>query len=140
MYRVGDKSLTRPGRKQASVSVRMEWTSFGALPCRKRNLMTARVSMSLKSRASLTCFRASFLPGGAKELSAPRYINGIHNRPFYASCWGWATKRDLRNQRPPCSELYRTIQNYTELCLPLLLTAPMLLAFAAYWKRAKQNN
>jgi len=27
----------------------------------------------LKSRASLTYFRASFLPGLAKDLSAPRY-------------------------------------------------------------------
>ena len=32
--------------------------------------MTARVSMLLKSRASLTCFRACFLPGRAKDLSA----------------------------------------------------------------------
>jgi len=31
--------------------------------------MTARVSM-LKSRASLTCFQACFLPGRAKDLSA----------------------------------------------------------------------
>jgi len=36
--------------------------------------MTARVSMLLKSRASLTFFRACFLPGRAKELSAPRYL------------------------------------------------------------------
>jgi len=36
--------------------------------------MTPRVSMLLKSRASLTCFRAYFLPGRAKDLSAPRYI------------------------------------------------------------------
>jgi hypothetical protein len=35
--------------------------------------MTARVLMLLKSRASLTCFRACFLPGRAKDLSAPRY-------------------------------------------------------------------
>ena len=35
------------------VSVRMAWISFGALPCRgKKSLMTARVSMLLKSRAS----------------------------------------------------------------------------------------
>jgi len=34
--------------------------------------MTARVSMLLKSRASLTCFRACFLPGRAKDLSASR--------------------------------------------------------------------
>jgi len=36
--------------------------------------MTARVSILLKSRASLTCFRASFLPGRAKDLSALRYV------------------------------------------------------------------
>ena len=38
----------------------------------RKNLMTARVSMLLKSRASLTCFRACFPPGRAKDLSAPR--------------------------------------------------------------------
>ena len=36
----------------------------------KKNLMTARVSMLLKSHASLTCFRACFHPGRAKDLSA----------------------------------------------------------------------
>ena len=41
---------------------------------KKKTLMTARVSMLLKSRASLTCFRACFLPGRAKDLSAPRYF------------------------------------------------------------------
>ena len=71
-YRGADKSLARPGRKQAQVSVRMAWISFGALPCRKRNVMTARVSILLKSRASLTCFRTCLLPGRAKDLSAPR--------------------------------------------------------------------
>jgi len=40
---------------------------------KKKNLMTARVSMLLKSRASLTCFPACLLPGRAKDLSAPRY-------------------------------------------------------------------
>ena len=34
MYRGADKSLARPGRKQANVSVRMAWISFGVLPCR----------------------------------------------------------------------------------------------------------
>jgi len=50
-----------------------EWREFPSAPClakKKKNLMTARVSMLLKSRASLTCF----LPGQAKDLSAPRYI------------------------------------------------------------------
>jgi len=33
-----DKSLALPGMKQANVSVRMAWISFGALPCRKKKL------------------------------------------------------------------------------------------------------
>ena len=53
----------------------MAWISFGALPCRKKiNLMTARVSMLLKSRPSLTRFWARFLSGRAKDLSAPWYM------------------------------------------------------------------
>ena len=32
-YKGEDKSLARPGRKQANVSVRMAWISFGALLC-----------------------------------------------------------------------------------------------------------
>ena len=73
LYRGADKSLARRGRKQANVSVRMAWISFGALPCKKKK-MTGRVSMLLKSRASLTCFWACFLPGRAKGLSTPRYL------------------------------------------------------------------
>jgi len=33
--------------------------------------------MLLKSRTSLTCFRACFLPGRAKDLSAPRYEKNL---------------------------------------------------------------
>jgi len=41
------------GACSPNVFVRMVWISFGALPCRKKkNLMTARISMLLKSRAS----------------------------------------------------------------------------------------
>ena len=43
------------------------------LTLQETNLITARVSILSKSRASLTCFRACFLPGRAKDLSAPRY-------------------------------------------------------------------
>ena len=75
LCRGADNSLARPGRKQANVSVRMAWISFGALPSRgEKNLMTARVSMLLISRASLTCFQACFLPGRAKDLSPPPYL------------------------------------------------------------------
>jgi len=51
-----------------------EWREFLSAPCLVggRNLMTVRVSILLKSRASLTCFRACFLPGRAKDLSATR--------------------------------------------------------------------
>ena len=45
-----------------------------ALQERKKNLMAALISLLLKSRASLTRFRACFLPGRAKDLSAPRYV------------------------------------------------------------------
>ena len=40
------------GACSPNVSIRLAWISFAALPCRKNNLMTARVSMLLKSRAS----------------------------------------------------------------------------------------
>jgi len=52
-----------------------EWREFPSAPCLAGgggDLMTARVSMLLKSAASLTFFRACFLPGGAKDLSAPQ--------------------------------------------------------------------
>ena len=60
------------GNKLMFLSERRE---FPSAPClaEKKNLMTARVSMLLKSRASLTCFRDCFLPGRARDLSASRY-------------------------------------------------------------------
>jgi len=50
-----------------------EWREFPSAPCLagRKNSMIVRVSMLLKSHASLTCFRACFLPGRAKDLSAP---------------------------------------------------------------------
>jgi len=71
LYRGADKSSARQeGNKLMFLS---EWSEFPSAPCLagKKNLMTARVSMLLKSRASLTCFRACFFPGRAKDLSAP---------------------------------------------------------------------
>jgi len=52
-----------------------EWREFPSAPClalQEKSLMTARVSLLLKSRASLTYFRACFLSGRAKDLSARR--------------------------------------------------------------------
>jgi len=74
IYPGADKSLARAGRKQGHVCQngvnflrRLALQGGGTLK-------TSRVSMLLKSRASLTCFRACFLPGRAKDLSAPRNI------------------------------------------------------------------
>ena len=52
-----------------------EWREFLSAPCLtgKENLVAASVSMLLKSRAFLTRFRACFLPGRAKDLSARWY-------------------------------------------------------------------
>jgi len=54
-----------------------EWREFLWASCLvgKKNLMITRASMLLKSRASPTCFRTCFLPGRAKDLSAPRYVS-----------------------------------------------------------------
>ena len=57
-----------------------EWLhQFPSAPCLAGgDLMTARVSVLLKSRTSLTCFRAGFLPIRTKELSAP----SVNFEPF----------------------------------------------------------
>jgi len=77
------------------------WISFGALPCGGgKNLLTARVSVLLKSRASLTCFRACFLPGRAKDLSAP----GIRTVYFR---WDIAVVLTVAQLSAQCSQTQR---------------------------------
>ena len=67
-----------------------ERREFPSAPClakkKKKTLMTSRVSMLLKSRASLTCFRVCFFPGHTKGLSAPRYfpLKQYHNFAIHA--------------------------------------------------------
>ena len=51
IYRIADKSLARPERKQANVSVRMAWISFGALPCRKKKTWWQLASRCCWNRA-----------------------------------------------------------------------------------------
>jgi len=67
-YRGADKSLARPEKRHAN-----DVNYLRHLALQRKKMMTARVSMLLKSRASLTRFRACFLRGRAKDLSAPRY-------------------------------------------------------------------
>jgi len=75
-----------------------EWREFPfcALACRKINLMTASVSMLLKSRASLKCFRACFLPGRAKDLSAP--VVSLFQLPAFATAQSCGRLRNI-----PCT-------------------------------------
>jgi len=84
IYRGAAKSLARPGKRQANVYARMAWISFCALPCSEEMLMSARVSMLMKSRASLTCYWASLLPGRAMDLSAPGIWTEFH---FFCIWW-----------------------------------------------------
>jgi len=70
-------SVAYDGACSPNVSVRMAWISFGALPCRgKKNLMTARVSMLLKSRPSTYMFPFSLCN---KKRLAIRHMN----RPLF---------------------------------------------------------
>ena len=75
IYRGADKSLGRPGRKQANVSVRMAWISFGALPCRKKKLDdSSRLDVVEITRVpDMLPSLFPFLPGRAKDLPALRY-------------------------------------------------------------------
>jgi len=50
-YRSAGKSLARPGKKQANVSVRMAWVSFSALPRRGKNLDIQLASRCCWNRA-----------------------------------------------------------------------------------------
>ena len=72
-YSGADKSLAWTGRKQANVSVKMVWIFFGAMPCRKTIWWQLASRCCWNRASSLTSFRAGFLPGRAKELSAQRY-------------------------------------------------------------------
>jgi len=68
------------GACSPNVSVRMAWISFGTLPCRKKKLMTARVSMLLKSRASPDMLPFSL---SNKKRLAIRHMN----RPLFPTTY-----------------------------------------------------
>ena len=64
-----------PDQEGNKVMFLSECREYPSAPCLAggKNLI-ARVSMLLKSLATMTCFRACFLPDLAKDLSAPRYL------------------------------------------------------------------
>jgi len=72
IYRLSHLAHDQEGNKLIFLS---ELREFPSTPClAEKKMMTACVSMLLKSRKSLICFRACFLPGLVKDLSAPRYL------------------------------------------------------------------
>ena len=75
-YRGADKSLARPGMKQANVSVRMAWISFGALPYGGRGLYDSS-RLNVVEIARVPYMLPSLFPfWSAKDISAPRYKAG----------------------------------------------------------------
>jgi len=133
-YKGADKSLAWLGSKQANVSVRMAWISFGALPCRggKKNLMTARVSMLLKSRASLTCFRACFHPGRAKDSSAPRYTDTKLTEVSATR----ALSQYARHSTPECSKCLKK----KKLAFSFRIKVKKYLGSALFWDFTQHRN
>ena len=66
---------------------------------------SSRLHVGVKSRASLTCFRACFLPGRAKDLSAPRYVIPR------VRCWNFPVTFDS-TARPELQILPGTVENW----------------------------
>ena len=87
-YRGADKSLARPGRIQANVSVRIAWISFGALPYRGKKKLddSARLDVEI-ARVPDMLPSLFFLPGRAKDLSAPRLIINVSCNEFWSLQW-----------------------------------------------------
>jgi len=72
LYRVADKSLTRPGRKQAQKHVR-DARDFDNIETRAVKFLLLQGKAPKENHAILTEPLAYFLPGRAKDLSAPLY-------------------------------------------------------------------
>ena len=79
-----DKSLARPGRKQANVSVRMACISFDALPCRKK-----KTWWQLASRC---CWNRS-RPWHASELVS--VLVGLRTYQHPVKCWNVKTVEEI---------------------------------------------
>ena len=78
-----------------------EWRELPSAPCLARwggggGFKIAHVTMLLKSHASLTCFRACFLPGRAKDLSAPRYTDQTRGARWVRMWQVWEMEKPKR--------------------------------------------
>ena len=74
-YRGADMSLARLGRKQANISVRITWISFGALSCRKKKPDDSSRLDVVKTTSVPDMLPSCFLPGRAKDLLAPGHMD-----------------------------------------------------------------
>jgi len=81
-YRSADKSLARPGRKQAPKHVRdaRDFTNIETLAVIKHFFLQGKAPKEIHT--ILTETLACFLPGRAKDLSAPLYIFTVILRTF----------------------------------------------------------
>ena len=87
-YRGADKSLARPRRKQANVSVIMAWISFGAFLCKKRKTWWELASRCCWNRARpwLASVLVSFLDGLRAYQDPGLCLEPLFHRRFEAKC------------------------------------------------------
>jgi len=106
-YRGADKSLARPGRKQARNHIR-DARDFN-------NMFFSLQGKVLKEiHAILTEILASFLPGRAKDLSAPLYVTiRIHNLQYYTKHRTVYTMIQNRTRRICKNVIHQTALNIT---------------------------
>ena len=74
IYRGADKSLTRPGKRQATFPEFYGTLKFITAFTRVHQLSLPQPNQYISLPITLLTGAASFLPGRAKELSAPRYF------------------------------------------------------------------
>jgi len=101
-----------------------EWLEFPSVPCFAGGggeTKAARNSMLLKSRASLTCFRACFLPVRAKDLSAPR-VQSIYQPTKAGNKIQFITNKPLHVSAPVCHPqgVFRTRKRKTNMLIQVL--------------------
>jgi len=91
--------------------------------------MTARVSMLLKSRASLTCFRACFFPGRAKDLSAPRIV-GMRRFPNEFNLFLWLDEPEGKGKLWRPKRRWKQNTNF--------LSKILILLFCTVWSNTRR--
>jgi len=107
IYRGADKSLARPRRKQANVSVRMAWISFGALPPQEKKLDdSSRLDFVDIARVS------DMLPSLFPSWSG----SGLHQHP--------STYRPANKQSPWSSFSWEANRSSASQDFPLILWSP----------------